>query len=104
MKIIKKKTILAFAMSMIFSLATLQGMSQKNVQQQDMNLQQAGAACIYIASKAKAGTTGKELFNYIGYTFSGVSIAMTSAGLFAIWVTFNPVGAAYWICDGMFFL
>lgn len=48
-----KKAILGFAMSMIFSLAIMQGISQKNVQQQRC-LQQVSLGSAYAAGQAES--------------------------------------------------
>jgi len=48
-----KKAILGFAMSMIFSLAIMQGISQKNVQQQ-RSLQQVSLGSAYAAGQAES--------------------------------------------------
>lgn len=56
---INKKIILGFAMSMIFSLAIMQGVSQKNVQTQDMNLQQASIGAAYMATQTEYGAGGQ---------------------------------------------
>jgi hypothetical protein len=48
-----KKAILGFALSMIFSLALMQGISQKNVQQQ-RNLQQISLGSAYAAGQAES--------------------------------------------------
>ena len=48
-----KKAILGFAMSKIFSLAIMQGISQKNVQQQ-RSLQQVSLGSAYAAGQAES--------------------------------------------------
>lgn len=93
MKKANKKAILGFAMSMIFSLAVMQGISQKNVQQHDKNLQQIGAALVvgaaYGASEdpgmaAAVGFTGGMMLNFVAESCP-------------VWGSMGPVG---WVVGG----
>ncbi|MBD3374584.1 hypothetical protein GF406_06050 [candidate division KSB1 bacterium] len=102
MKIIKKKTILAFAMSMILSLATLQGINQNNVQQQDMNIQQLGLTAALAASKAESGSIKAVTFSYLAYTAGTTCATMAAGGLASIYVSATtPVGWGYWVATGL---
>ena len=99
MKIIKKKAILAFAMSMILSLATLQGISQKNVQQQDMNLQQISVGSAMLAAETEGAWKG---FWVATATMSGaVASGLTVAAITNVW---NPVGWSAACLIGGFYL
>jgi len=101
MKVINKKTILGFAMSMIFSLAIMQGISQKNVQQQDRNLQQLSIGASYIGASCEDPGAAAAWNQTSDVLEAAAGIAAT--GLGAAWVVSgtNPVGWATWAGVGL---
>ena len=89
MKKNRKKVIIGFAMTMIFSLAIMQGNSQKNVQEQDVNLQQVCLGTAYIAGETEGGV---QAVCYAVSAGSGVVAyqCMTGGAIFG----WTPVGWA----------
>lgn len=87
---INKKAILGFAMSIVFSLAIMQGISQKNVQQQDMNLQQVGAG-VMVLGGMEGGASGTAI------QFGGATMLNFVAQSSPVWTTMGPVG---WVLGG----
>ena len=95
MKVINKKAILGFAMTMIFSLAIMQGISQKSVQQQDVSLMSWGCGAVSDRAMAEgevglsagwgvlsvgAGVAAGALITTTGWT----GIGLVGAGVLAL--------------------
>lgn len=90
-----KKAILGFAITMIFSLAIMQGMSLKS-NQQDITIQQIGAGAAYGAANTEGGTSA--ILSYTAGLAQGTAAGMTAVGLGSIYITgTNPVGWGYWV-------
>ncbi len=85
-----KKAILGFAVAMVFSLGLMQGINQKSIQQNDMNIQQVGAGMI-IAGAEEGGGMGAA----IGF-YGGAMLAYTAESA-PVWGSMGPVG---WIIGG----
>ena len=95
-----KKAILGFAVAMIFSLGIMQGISQKNVQQQDINLQQVSIGAGYIAGETEGGASGA--WNAVSNIAAGTAAGMATVGIGSVVLTApTPVGLGYWITTGV---
>jgi hypothetical protein len=100
-----KKAIFGFATAMIFSMALMQGISKKS-NEQDMSLQQLGAACAVGASYSEDGGAWEAGLEYGAVTLGGVFVGMGSFGAQATLATggaasANPVGWGYWVATGI---
>jgi len=97
-----KKAILGLAIAMIFCLAIMQGVSQKNVQNQNMNLQQLGAGCSWVSGETEGGCS--SVMNYLSNGCLTVSCGMAGYGIASIYgLVPNPVTAGYWVTTGIIF-
>jgi hypothetical protein len=50
-----KKAIFGFATAMIFSMALMQGISKKDVEQKEMSLQQVAGVALYMSAETEGG-------------------------------------------------
>ena len=87
-----KKAILGFAVTMIFSLAIMQGISTKN-NKQDANIQQIGAASMYVAGNSESTST-KVTAGLTGAFWTGIATWCVD-GAFATGVV-TPAAATCW--------
>jgi hypothetical protein len=85
-----KKAILGFAVAMVFSLAFMQGISNKN----DV-VQQVGVACTVVAANSEGGTAGAW------YAASGVAYGFAVNVAYGAAVnSWNPAGWVGWAVAG----
>ncbi|MBI9069241.1 MAG: hypothetical protein JEZ09_18230 [Salinivirgaceae bacterium] len=88
-----KKAILGFAVAMVFSLAFMQGISNKN--NIDQNNQQVGVACTVVAANSEGGTAGAW------YAASGVAYGFAVNVAYGAAVnSWNPAGWVGWAVAG----
>lgn len=91
-----KKTVLGFAVAMVFSLAFMQGNSMKIIKQ-DMSVQQIGLAASIGATYAEQGGATQAGLNYIANNAGNVSSGLALAGISAPYISgTNPVGWGFW--------
>jgi hypothetical protein len=87
MKKASKKAILGFAMSMIFSMGIIQGISQKSVQTQNVTLQQVSLGCGYMSGRSEGGAAGA--WGAAAGMAGGFAVTAGGAALVNAW---NPAG------------
>lgn len=96
----KKKAILGIAMAMIFSLAFMQGINQKSVQQQDRNLQQLGLGAAYASGETEGGVS--TACAYVAATCGTLATGMAGFGVSTFYLSgTTPVGWGYWAVTGL---
>ncbi|MCF6297031.1 MAG: hypothetical protein L3J08_03460 [Flavobacteriaceae bacterium] len=89
-----KKTILGFAMAMIFSLALMQGVATTS-NKQDMSLQQLTVGAGYMAGETEGGASGAWT------AAAGIGTGVTSALFYgSLANTWNPLGWVGWAATG----
>tara|TARA_B100000780_G_C21093309_1_gene440723 strand:- start:1324 stop:1617 length:294 start_codon:yes stop_codon:yes gene_type:complete len=89
-----KKIVLAFAMTMIFSLGLMQGVI-KNENKQDMNLQQVSVAAGYFAGMSEGGAS--SAWTAVSALAGSAAVGAAYGGLTNFW---NPLGPAGLLAGG----
>lgn len=80
-----KKKILSLVVVMIFSLSMIQGICQKNIEKQTLEIQQVGAGMLGLGGEM-GGVEGAA----VGF-YGGAVLAWT-ANSFPVWGSMGPVG------------